>query len=186
MGENNKINIIYDNRNSDDYGRLLGEFMAQSVIPKYKFWDCVIINEGMDSVVRSINASHKMIVRWAKENNMPYVIIAEQDLMFTCDTAWEYFLSKMPKSFDIYLACSYIPNNDIICGFHLYILHGRFYDKFLDIPDNQHIDTAANDLGGEFVFCKPFPALQRIGYSANNKVVVDYNKVLKDEDTYKG
>lgn len=49
------LNIIYDNRHSEDYGRLLGEFMVQDIYD-FKFWDAVILK---DSVVKSINASHK-------------------------------------------------------------------------------------------------------------------------------
>jgi len=42
-----------------------------------------------------------------------------------------------------------------------------------------------NDLGGDYKFCYPFPALQRSGYSFNNKAVVNYNTVLKDKDIWK-
>ncbi|MES2287391.1 MAG: hypothetical protein V4547_16985 [Bacteroidota bacterium] len=187
----NQINIIYDERHIEDYARLLEEFIGQSVVPKYKFWNCII---NKDSVVKSINASHKMIVNWAKDNKLPYVIIAEQDLHLTCPTSWEYFLKNKPKSYDLYLGCSYIknqiPNSDVvenlICGFHLYIVNSNYFDTFLSVQDDQHIDVAIGDLKGNFVFCKPFPALQRIGFSANNKMIVDYNKVLQEEDIYRG
>lgn len=185
------INIIYDERQSDDYARLLEEFIGQSIIPKYKFWNCII---NKDSVVKSINASHKMIVNWAKDNKMDYVVIAEQDLHFSCPTSWEYFLRNKPFNYDIYLACSYIKNSipntevleNLICGFHLYILNSCYFDTFLSVPDDQHIDTAVGDLKGNFVFCKPFPALQRVGFSANNKTIVNYNAILQPEDIYKG
>lgn len=185
------INVIFDNRFPDDYPRLIGEFIRQTVTPRYKFWEAVV---DRDSVVKSINASHKMIVRWAKENNMPMVAIAEQDLEFTCDKSWEYFSEQMPQDFDIYLGCSYIknaiPNSDVvdnfICGFHLYVVHEKFYDAFLSVPDDAHIDTAVGDLKGNAVFCKPFVALQRVGYSANNKTVVNYNVILKEEEIYRG
>lgn len=191
MGENNQINIIYDSRNSDDYGRLIEQFIGQSVVPKYKIWDCIRYD---DSVVKSINASHKMIVRWAKENNMNRVVIAEQDIEFTHPTAWEYFLKNVPDKFGIYLACSYIKNavpnsdvvNNLICGFHLYILDSSCYDAFLSVPDDQHIDVAVGGLGLDVKFCKPFPALQRSGFSANNKTIVNYNAILKEEEIYRG
>lgn len=191
MGENTCINVIYDDRNADDYPRLLGEFIKQTVTPKHKFWNCII---NKDSVVKSINASHKMIVNYAKDNNLPYVCIAEQDLEFTCEKSWEYFLEQMPQDFDIYLGCSYIKNaipnsevvDNLICGFHLYVVDQKFYDAFLSVPDDAHIDTAVGDLKGNFVFCKPFVALQRVGYSANNKTIVNYNAILQQEDIYKG
>lgn len=185
------INIIYDDRFPDDYPRLIGEFIKQTVTPKYKFWNCII---NRDSVVKSINASHKMIVNYAKDNNLPFVCIAEQDLEFTCNKAWQYFLEQIPKDFDIYLGCSYIKNvnpntavvDNFICGFQLYILNQRYYDAFLSVPDDQHIDTAVGDLKGNVVFCKPFVALQRSGFSSNNNAIVNYNAVLNEEDIYRG
>ena len=127
-----------------------------------------------------------MIVQKAKENGDKECCIAEQDLTFTCSTAWEYFLKNKPKEFDLYLAATYIPpiSNNKVCGFHLFFIDSSFYEKFISAPDDVHIDTYMDDLKGDYHFCYPFPALQRSGFSANNKAVVDYNKVLKKEDIY--
>lgn len=178
------INVIYDNRLSDDYGRLLGEFVQQGIV-KYKFWDAICYS---DSVVSSINASHKMIVRWAKENKKPFVVIAEQDLTFTCAGAWDYFIKNKPESYDLYLACTYVVpiSNNKVCGFHLYCISEKFYDTFLSIPDDTHIDTYTDELGGDYKYCYPFPALQRAGYSFNNKAFVNYNTVLQPHDIWQG
>lgn len=179
----NTLNIIYDNRQDADYGRLLGEFIEQG-ITDYKFWDAVCKKE---SVVESINASHKMIVRNAKERGLKDVIIGEQDLTFTDKGAWDYFLKNKPKEFDIYLGATYIlpVSNKKICGFHLYIISEKYYDSFLSVPDDAHIDTAVCDWGGDFNFCYPFPALQKAGFSFNAKDIVDYNKNLSEEDIWK-
>lgn len=176
------INVIYDNRWSNDHERLIKEFEIQKV--DFKFWDAVRLTE---SVVKSINASHKMIVRWAKENNQSECIIAEQDLMFTSPYSWEYFMEQKPNEFDIYLWGSYIIplSNNCICGFHLYIIHSKFYDQFLSVPDDVHIDVEMDKLKGDYKFCHPFPALQRVGFSANNCAVCDYNKQLPPEYIYK-
>ena len=184
MGENTCLNVIYDNRHPEDYGRLLGEFIQQG-ITKFMFWEAKVFS---DSVVRSINASHKMIVQWAKDNNMESVTIGEQDLMFTAPDAWDYYLKQMPKEFDIYLGCTYVPpiSNNVLCGFHLYTVSKNYYDKFLSVDENKHIDTAVSDMGGDFKFCYPFPCLQRPGFSANNKAICDYNKILEPKDIYKG
>ena len=133
----NTLNIIYDNRQDADYGRLLGEFIEQG-ITDYKFWDAVCKKE---SVVESINASHKQIIRYAKENNIPEICVAEQDLTFTDKGAWDYFLKNKPKEFDIYLGATYIlpVSNKKICGFHLYIISEKYYDSFLSVPDDAHI-----------------------------------------------
>lgn len=178
------LNIIFDDRmNWDDKERLIAEFEQQGIYD-YTFWDAVIDRK---TVTESINASHKRIVEWAKENGLLEVMIAEQDLTFTNPNAWEYFLNNKPEDFDIYLAATYIPpiTNNKICGFHLYIVRQQFYDKFLSVDDRKHIDTGVCEMGGNFKFCYPFPALQRSGYSANNGTVVNYNSLLKPEDIYK-
>lgn len=176
------LNIIFDNRQPNDYDRLLQEFEQQG-IHYYKFWEATV---DKNSVVGSINASHKTIVRWAKESKMPEVCIAEQDLWFPADDGWGYFLSQKPKEYDLYLSATYIIpiENQKVCGFHLYFVSERFYDQFLSVPDESHIDTSVGDLKGKFVFCYPFAALQNPGFSANNRAVVNYNSILKEEDVY--
>ena len=182
MTKNNSLNIIHDFRLLDRFEPLLEELKKQN-ISDYKLWSPV---EDSKSVVRSINLSHKQIVQWAKENKMPYVIIAEDDLMFTCDGAWEYFLENMPSEFDLYLGCTYIVpiQNNKICGFHLYAIGESFYDAFLNTPEDVHIDTEMNNIVGNYFFCYPFPALQRKGFSLNNKTIVDYNTILEEGDKY--
>lgn len=175
------INVIYDNIHAEDYDRLIKEFEIQKV--EYRFWDAIMVEY---KAVEGINASHKMIVRWAKENGLDEVIIAEQDLMFTSPNSWKYFMEQKPREFDIYLSCTYGSlEHKMVCGFHLYIIHSGFYERFLNVPDKIHIDTAMDGLKGNYHFCYPFIALQRVGYSANNMAVVDYNKIFKEEDIYK-
>lgn len=178
------VNVIFDDRFPNDKERLIREFEEQG-IEDFKFWEAIVLT---DSVVDSIAASHKMIVQDAKDRGLKECIVAEQDLTFTCPTAWEYFIGNKPQEFDIYLASTYIlpVSNNKICGFHLYIIEEKFYDKLLNVPREQHIDTACCDLGGDYKFCYPFPALQRAGFSANSKVEVNYNQMLKEQDIYKG
>lgn len=169
------INIILDERRCERKELLLEEFRQQN-ITDFKFWDCVILPD----VVQSINASHKMIVRDAKERGLKEVCIIEDDLEFTCKGAWDYFLKQKPEKYDLYLWGSYLLplSNNMVCGFQLYFISENFYDKFLYCPDNVHIDTEMDKLDGDIKFCFPFPALQRAGYSANNKAVVNYNDIL--------
>jgi hypothetical protein len=140
------------------------------------------------SVVESINASHKFLVRAAKEAGSPYTIIAEDDVLFSDKGAWQYYLDNMPPSFDLYLGCTYVKpfSERKVAGFHLYTVHEKFYDRFLDAPDKDHIDIAMNYLGGDYHVCRPIVALQRAGYSANNNAYADYNsQVISPEDLYK-
>ncbi len=178
-----RLNIIYDDRNQEKYDPLIEEINRQRV-EDYRIWEAVVLR---DSVVASINASHKMIVREAKERGLKEVCIAEDDLMFPAADGWAYFLKNKPETYDLYLGATYVVpiSNNIICGFHLYMVHEKFYDSFLSVPDTAHIDTAMADLKGDYKYCYPFAALQRPGLSANNKgQIVNYNKLLSPEDIY--
>lgn len=158
--------------------------LSTQAINDFEIWDCVVLPD----VVESINASHKKIVLDAKEKKLPEVCIAEDDLMFSCIGAWDYFLKNKPVDYDIYLSSTYVVSNPLkhVCGFHLYVVNERFYDRFLSVPNNSHIDTAMDELKGNYVFCYPFAALQRPGFSANNKAVVNYNSVLDPKHIYSG
>lgn len=184
MGKDTCLNIIFDGRQPEDKERLIKEFGEQG-ITNYKFWDAIVLK---DSVVKSINLSHKMVVKYAKDNNHTECCLMEQDIYFTSPNAWRFFLDNKPESFSLYLWGSYIVplSNHKICGFQLYVIHSSFYDAFLSTPDDVHIDTYMDELKGDYKFCYPFPALQRAGFSSNNMAVVDYNKILSEQDIYKG
>ena len=127
------LNIIHDNRRTERYAALMNELYVQG-ISDYYIWEAVI---DEPTVVASINQSHKKIVRMAADSNLPEVCIAEDDLMFSAAGAWQHFLDNKPKSFDLYLGCNYsIPINKTkdITGFHLYVVHEKFYDAFLSVP----------------------------------------------------
>jgi hypothetical protein len=158
--------------------------LAKQGIKDFKVWQAVVLRE---SVIKSINASHKMLVRAARDLEWPYVIIAEDDLMFTDEGAWQYYLDMMPRKFDLYLGCTYVkPFSPVkVTGFHLYTVHEKFYARFLSAPDDVHIDTFMDELNGDYRLCYPFPALQRAGFSSNNSGYADYNTVLTKDDLYK-
>lgn len=184
MGEDTCINIIFDNRYSDDYERLLAEFKTQG-IEQFRFWDAVVI--ATKPSYECINASHKKIVRWAKEKELSECIIMEQDCTFPSKYGWQHFLNNKPQEFDIYSAATYVEdtnNKNILCGFQLYIVNNSFYDAFLSVDDKLHIDTEVANLKGDFHVCRPFAALQRPGWSSNNMAQVNYNSLLKPEDIY--
>lgn len=178
------LNIIYDNRRSERFDPLMEELTRQG-IDDYVIWNCV---EHPD-VVTSINLSHKQIVGDAMHRGLPYVCIAEDDLFFPAPDGWRYFLDNVPETYDLYAAATYVDdihNKNLLCGFHLYIVSEKFYEQFLSIPDNKHIDTRISDLDGDFHVCRPFAALQRVGWSANHKVVCNYNGNLTKGDIYYG
>lgn len=181
------VNVIYDDRHTpQDYGRLLEEFIVQG-ITKYKFHEATVLRH---SVVDSIAASHKKIVQDYKDRGIKECIIMEQDGTFTSPNAWKFFLENKPKSFDLYLWGSLIVpiSNHCVCGFQLYIISEKFYDRFLSVPNNLHIDNAMDDLKGDYHFCYPFPCLQRPGFSVNNGENVNYTEGcgIQEKDIYRG
>lgn len=179
------LNIIFDARRQEKYEPLMEELWLQGILD-YEIWPCIMLPD----IVQSINASHKMIVKYAKEKGLDECFIAEDDVMFPAEDGWQHFLRNKPnpKDYDLYLAATYTPpiTNNIICGFHLYSVSSRFYDEFLLTPDTAHIDTEMNNIKGEWRFCYPMAAIQRPGFSANNKMKVNYNSVLLDGDVYGG
>lgn len=187
---NISVNIIHDNRRSERYEPLIKELEEQG-ISDYTIWDAV---EDIKSVVRSINLSHKKIVRWAKESELKEVCIMEDDVSFPAKNGFEYFLSKKPEQYDIYSACNYLPTSVFtgyvaapsLVGFHCYLVSERYYDTFLSLPDEGHIDQLQDGVKHQLFICYPYAAVQRPSWSSNNKAMVDYNAILKPEDIYKG
>lgn len=177
------IHLIHDNRRTEMLSLADEQFHRQRIY-QYKIWDAVM----RPTVIQSINASHKQIIRWAKTSGHETITIAEDDIMFPAEDAYQFFLKNMPTDFDIYFGGTYEPINPdmtvtIPVGMHFYMCHERFYDKFLSVPDDVHIDTAMSGLG-RFVVCHPMIALQRPGLSLNIRDKVDYNLNLKSEDVY--
>jgi hypothetical protein len=150
-----------------------------------KLWEPV---HDKDSVVRSINLSHKQIVQFAVEHHIPQICIMEEDVMFPASDGWQYFQANIPDEFDLYLGGAYglnetafnrirkhpgaIPIHNF-AGLHCYIINNTYYDRFLSLPENRHIDDQPGL--GRFFVCAPFAALQHPGWSSNARRTVDYN-----------
>lgn len=187
MGNEPRLNIILDSRMPEKYENIIKELSAQN-ITDYEVWPCLLY----PNVVTAINCSHKMIVQDAKEKGLEECCIAEDDLMFPSKNGWRYFLQNKPEDFHIYSAGNYLSfqrpkehgamKAECIVGFQLYIIHSSYYDEFLNTPEDKHIDTEQKSDKMYVVY--PFAALQRRGYSANNKAICDYNTMLNKEDIY--
>lgn len=164
-----------------------------------KFWEPV---HDKDSVMRSINLSHKQIVKFAVEHHLLEVCIMEEDVWFPAPDGWRYFQQNKPEMFDLYLGGAYGLNETAykkiqqakgpveinnFAGLHCYIINESYYEKFLSLPENRHIDDQPGL--GRFYVCAPFAALQHPGWSSNNRRTVDYNcdkRILPPECVYYG
>lgn len=150
-------------------------------------WDGIIYGESFTQKKIGINLAHKKIIQYAKENKLPYVRIAEDDLRFFKGDAWKFYLDNQPESFDIYFGMIYLgkigENNRLLSeasGFTLYTVHERFYDAFLGVPEKGHIDRTVTALykDYEFYVCPEFVCEQRMSKSDNNGTTVDLRRFL--------
>ncbi len=182
-----RLHILWDDRRQEKYPLLMGELIQQG-ITDYELVPAII--DPKKNVIESINAGHKSIIRRAKENKLPFVVVGEDDLMFTAPNSWQYFINNIPETYDLYLASTYLlpVTLNLLTGFHLFICHEKFYDRFLSASDTEHIDNAVCDLKGDYKICYPFACLQRPSWSSNSKSEVNYNTGcgLTEQDIYRG
>jgi len=154
---------------------LLQKELEQESITDYKIWNGIV---DPSKTARGISRSHKQIVRFALENGLTEVLIGEDDLHFTAPGAFAYFMSQKPTDYDIYLGGPSHGKLDAankvndFAGLLLYVIHHRFYETFLSIPENQHIDRGLR-YKGEFIVCNPWPVIEHSGYSDNLKEYCD-------------
>jgi hypothetical protein len=180
------LHIIHLPDRTDRWTLLLRELEHQG-ISDYKIWPGV--KTARPSV--GIAMAHQQIVKWAARENLQEITIAEDDVLFTADGAFTYYLQSKPSTFDLYLAgITYgelLPDNTVkdFAGTHLYTIHQNFYTTFLDQTGEVDIDRALKNKG-KFVVCNPMVAIQRNGFSDNRKKVMDYSIYFKGRPLYHG
>jgi len=188
------IYVLHDPRLPDSYWQACSDELQRQGITQYQVHFPVQC-PGDWSVAHCINASHKNLVALAKFHNLEEVCIMESDVMFPAEDGWEWFLRNKPRFYDLYLGGTYGEfmlmsdgETNVVqrpAGFHCYMIHSSYYDRFLSTPDDSHIDDAQT--GGIYKVCYPFAALQRPGYSSNAKKEVNYNHDLfnnRKQDVY--
>jgi hypothetical protein len=141
------------------------------------------------NVATAISQSHKQIVRWAMGNHRKEICIMEDDAEFLGAGAFDFFLQNKPASYDIYLgtASNIIKKDGEVVkwftGMMLYMVHERFYHKFLGVPENVHIDSALRGLG-DYYLCPKIVAREKPGYSYNRKQVLDRTYLANQFEKY--
>lgn len=149
-----------------------------------RFWE----GEYTPQAFYGITASFKKIVRWAKENNLPMVTIGEDDLLFTAPGAWQYYLDNLPNEFDIYSGGIYsgqIKDGKIVNGYSgntLITVHEKFYDFFLSVRDDYHLDRTLGTFAFEknYRIVEPFVVIQLSGFSDNHRRGTNHEGKLLD------
>lgn len=180
-----RLNVIhlphgegYPEHRQKRWDNLMKELSHQKIA--YRIWD------GIKTIPGKIgcNQSHKRIIRDAKERELEYCAIAEDDICFYGSGAWDYFISNIPNDFDLYLGgySGGSPTVDNIMkkfsSTTLFVCHNRFYDKFLGVPESLHIDNALSMTGGKFVVCNPAVVYQMPGFSETLNQPVDYRGIF--------
>ena len=178
------VNVINLPHRKDRLKHFINESKEQQF--QYKVWDGIIDNIP----ATGISKAFKQIVKWAKDNNLPCVCIAEDDIKFCDKGAWNFYIKNIPTEYDLYLGSIYCGDldNGIVnwfSGFTLVTIHERFYDKFLSTNEKNHIDRQMVLHKGIYKVCYPFAAIQLDGYSDNVGKVTNYNKkYLADRELF--
>lgn len=159
-----------------------------------RFWEGVIDTRGGWA---GINLSFRKIVEWAKENNLPFVPIGEDDLVFSAPGAWQYYLENMPDEFDIYSGGIYagqISEGRIMNGWSgntLITVKDTFYDEFLKISEealvgSDHLDRRLGRYAfrKNFRVCEKSVVFQMQGYSDNHKKMTTHTAFLEEMNLF--
>lgn len=178
-------NVINLPNRVDRKASAINEFREQSV--ETKFWPGIIDNPPF----KGISKAHKQIIRDARNQGLGKVLIAEDDIKFMGNGAFNYFMKNEPVNYDIYFAgifagdideSSFVQNPE---GLTLYIVHNRFYETFLSIPESVHLDVGLKGLG-QYIVCDKFCVTQYNGKSDNNGYYCDYSDFHKDRKCFSG
>ncbi len=184
----NRLNIICGNR-SERMPLLLSEIERQG-ITNYKFWDGIY--EAKKTAKENINAAHRQIVEYARLAEFGEVLVAEDDFVGCHPDSFKFFLQNKPEQYDLYLSQIYMgdidENNRVksFTGMTMYFVHSRYYDKFLSVNKEEHIDHALSAVGGDFVVCNPFAFVQRNGFSSNTGKHEIYDSLLSGRKLFGG
>lgn len=192
-----KLNIIHLSERTDRYATLTEELQTQK-IKDFKIWEGTVIP---GNVLYSVSQSHKKIVKWAMDNDLPEVCIGEDDIKFTAPGAFDYFVSQKPADYDLYLGSTlhgFIDEHGLISDFTsmtCYMVSKRFYRLFLSVQDVNNIDRALaiynfhNMIKDsiKYYVCDPMICCQWGGYSDNKKKFVEsYDHFLEGRRLFTG
>lgn len=141
------------------------------------------------SIRKTINASHRSMVQRARDEGLSKVVCMEDDIRFTDVGAWDYYLENEPDDYDIYFGGIYLGKivDGIVKSFsamHCYCVHERFYDIFLSVDKEKHIDEALSGLGKYWV-SDPMIAVQHNGISDSSQTYCNFDSITSSRKLYK-
>lgn len=166
--------------------------LADQKIEDYTLWEGTY---NPKNIKQCIAEGHHRIIQYAKDNNLESVFFGEDDMRFTSPNSYKYFISQIPKSYDLFFSIIYagkIENNRVMNGFSggftLLNMHNRFYQTFLDMPTTEHVDRYCGNFCHQYEYyvVPEYCAEQRGGMSHQLKRSMFYDAYLRDKTAYNG
>lgn len=150
--------------------------------------------EGIIDDTKTCFQSQKKCIQLAKENNLPYVLVLEDDAVFTDNVIeilqntfleiqtlqWDmFFLGANLQTFASRISSSILKLNGAYAA-HAYIVHERFYDTILNLPHVCEMDVHYHNLMPKhnIYMCDPMIAYQLPSHSDLQDGYRDYNQAM--------
>lgn len=183
------IFVIHNIHNIQRKENFIQEMTFQGLVLS-KDYTVVLAEMHRGKACTGISRSHKKCIKLAKEHDLPYAIIIEDDIMFLHKQSlikFQKYRQDLPKDWDIYLGGLYdghpVPFNenlaivpDKISGLHMYMVNQNFYDKFLEADEAMNLDGwISMEAKAKIYLAYPILGLQHEFYSDNAKKILHYN-----------
>ena len=150
--------------------------------------------KGIVDETKTCFQSQKKCIQLAKENNLPYVLVLEDDAIFTENSIeiltetfneiqtlnWDmFFLGANLQSPAIRISDSILKLTGAYAA-HAYMVHERFYDTILNLPHTCEMDMHYNNLmlNHNIYMCDPMIAYQIPSHSDLQDGYRDYNQAI--------
>jgi GR25 family glycosyltransferase involved in LPS biosynthesis len=173
----------------DRYEHIVNEVQKIPIL-QYQVVDAIV------DETKTCFASHIKCIRLAKENQLPYVLILEDDAMFTsnCIDILNVALNQLQQlNWDMFYlganlnAPAYSVNDHILkltgaYTTHAYMVHERFYDTILNLTLDYEIDVCYSKLmsNNNIFMCDPIIAYQLPSHSDLQHAFKDYNEHIRN------
>lgn len=190
------LNIVHLESRKDRRASFMKQIIEQKI--HASVWPGIIAELPWTGISRA----YKQIVQYAKNSNLPYCLIADDDFLLSCPESYQLFLRDMPQDFDMYMGGISggtvdenwnnvkEPNVKHIShwsGTFLFAVHERFYDIFLSADETKNIDRwlgtnaleqIENELGRKPVYKVRYPFICTCidGISDNSGQFMEHQK----------
>jgi len=150
--------------------------------------------EGIIDDTKTCFQSQKKCIQLAKDNNLPYVLILEDDATFTDNVIdvliktfseiqeleWDmFFLGANLQTQATRISDNILKLNGAYAA-HAYFVHERFYDTILNLPHTCEMDVHYHNLmpNHNVYMCDPMIAYQLPSHSDLQDGYRDYNEAM--------